>query len=87
MQSQEIINNLSKKAIDKNNNPFQIRLSNNKNLYFENFLTNMETSLKEIILIENDEIDNISDSSFDNAPLFTYPSEHSSNYDISDFEL
>ena len=79
MQSQEIMNNLSKKAIDKNNNPFQIRLSNNKNLDFEHFLTNMETSLKEIILIENGEIDNI--------PLFTYPSEHSSNYDISDFVL
>jgi hypothetical protein len=83
-QSQEIKNSVSKQT----NNPFQIKLlSLNQNLDYELFLSNMETSLKEIILIENDEIDNNSDSSFDNQPLYIYPSEHSSDYDISDFEL
>ena len=83
-QSQEIKNIVSKQT----NNPFQIKLlSLNQNLDYELFLSNMETSLKEIILIENDEIDNKSDSSFDNQPLYIYPSEHSSDYDISDFEL
>ena len=83
-QSQEIKNIVSKQT----NNPFQIRLlSLNQNLDYEHFLSNMEISLKEIILIENDEIDNKSDSSFDNQPLYIYPSEHSSDYDISDFEL
>ena len=83
-QSQEIKNIVSKQT----NNPFQIRLlSQNQNLDYENFLSNMEISLKEIILIENDGVDNKSDSSFDSQPLFIYPSEHSSDYDISDFEL
>ena len=83
-QSQEIKNIVSKQT----NNPFQIRLlSLNQNLDYEHFLSNMEKYLKEIILIENDEIDNKSDSSFDNQPLYIYPSEHSSDYDISDFEL
>ena len=86
-QSQEMVNIISKNIINKNNNPFQIKLSQRKDVDYELFLSNMNASLKEIILIENDEIDNKSDSSFDNQPLYIYPSEHSSDYDISDFEL
>ena len=86
-QSQEMVNIISKNIINKNNNPFQIKLSQRKDVDYELFLSNMNATLKEIILIENDEIDNISESSYENPPLFTYPSEHSSDYDISEFEL
>ena len=86
-QSQEMVNIISKNIINKNNNPFQIKLSQRKDVDYELFLSNMNASLKEIILIENDEIDNISESSYENPPLFTYHSEHSSDYDISEFEL
>lgn len=54
----------------------------------------MENSLKSISLNEEEEIEekyngNYSDSSsfLDRKPLFTYSSEHSSDYEISDFEL
>ena len=86
-QSQEMVNIISKNIINKNNNPFQIKLSQRKDVDYELFLSNMNASLKEIILIENEEIDNISESSYENPTLFTYPSEHSSDYDISEFEL
>ena len=53
----------------------------------------MKIALKEIILIEENENENnedndINSSSFnDRKPLFSYSSEHSSYFDISEFEL
>ena len=34
-----------------------------------------------------DETNDAQDSSIDSTPLYSYPSEHSSLYEISDFEL
>lgn len=66
--------------------PFKVRLTRQK---FSNLLLKMESNLKEIIIEENlnDETNDAQDSSIDSTPLYSYPSEHSSLYEMSDFEL
>ena len=72
------------------NNPFSLKI---KIIEQNDFLSKMKIALKEIILIEENENENnedndINSSSFnDRKPLFSYSSEHSSYFDISEFEL
>jgi hypothetical protein len=49
----------------------------------------MESNLKEILIDENlnEETNDDQYFSIDSTPLYSYPSEHSSLYEISDFEL
>ena len=75
-------------------NPFKINFEEKQKIDEKEFLLKMENSLKSISLNEEEEIEekyngNYSDSSsfLDRKPLFTYSSEHSSDYEISDFEL
>ena len=66
--------------------PFKVRLTRQK---FSNLLLKMESNLKEILIDENlnEETNDDQESSIDSTPLCSYPSEHSSLYEISDFEL
>lgn len=72
------------------NNPFSLKI---KIIEQNDFLSKMKIALKEIILIEENENENnedndINSSSFnDRKSLFSYSSEHSSYFDISEFEL
>lgn len=72
------------------NNPFSLKI---KIIEQNDFLSKMKIALKEIILIEENENENnedndINSSSFnDRKPIFSYSSEHSSYFDISEFEL
>ena len=49
------------------------------------FLLNMEKCLKEIIFYDEKEEESTSKTLLDNQ--YSYTSEHSSDYDISEFEL
>ena len=66
--------------------PFKVRLTQQK---FSNLLLKMESNLKEILIDENlnEETNDGEYFSIDSTPLYSYPSEHSSLYEISDFEL
>jgi hypothetical protein len=66
--------------------PFKVRLPQQK---FSNLLLKMESNLKEILIDENlnEETNDDQYFSIDSTPLYSYPSEHSSLYEISDFEL
>ena len=83
----EIKNSKENKHKEETKNPFKVRLIEEETC---NILLKMESNLKEMAFDDdnlNNETDDEGDSSIDAPPLFTYPSEHSSLYEISDFEL
>ena len=77
-------NNTNK--LQKNCDPFKLRLAITL-IDTNSFLLNMEKCLKEIIFYDEKEEESTSKTSLDNQCLYCYTSEHSSDYDISEFEL
>ena len=75
-------NNTNK--LQKNCNPFKLRLAITL-IDTNSFLLNMEKCLKEIIFYDEKEEESTSKTLLDNQ--YSYTSEHSSDYDISEFEL
>ena len=75
-------NNTNK--LQKNCHPFKLRLAITL-IDTNSFLLNMEKCLKEIIFYDEKEEESTSKTSLDNQ--YSYTSEHSSDYDISEFEL
>ena len=71
-------------------NPFSLKIKINEQ---KDFLLKMEMCLKEIILIDENQNEKIEDkdinssSFYDSQTYFCYSSEHSSYFNISEFEL